>query len=319
MNESNHSQKILVTGGCGFIGANLVRLLESSGYAVRVLDNLSRGSADYLSRSSADVCVGDILDRGAVAEALRGVDRVIHLAAYGSVVESVAAPEENFEVNVRGTFVLLDETRKAQVPHFIFASTGGALIGNAEPPVDEMSLPRPISPYGSSKLCGEAYCSSFAAAYGMSITALRFANVIGPWSWHKKGAVTAFAKAILEGRPITIYGDGTATRDFLMVDDLCQGIVLALEASLPLFNIFHLASGREVSIAELARRICETAGKLDHPIEWKEKRAGEVERNFASFERAKAQLGFRPKFSLTESLGTTWSWIENYASERASH
>jgi UDP-glucose 4-epimerase len=206
---------------------------------------------------------------------------------------------------------MLDEARKAGVPRFIFASTGGALIGNAEPPVDETSLPRPISPYGSSKLCGEAYCSSFAAAYGMSVTALRFANVIGPWSWHKRGAVTAFAKALLEDRPITIYGDGSATRDFLMVDDLCQGIRLALETSLPDFNVFHLASGREGSVGELARLMCDTAGKPDHPIEFREKRAGEVERNFATYERAKASLGFTPKHRLEDALAETWRWMES--------
>jgi UDP-glucose 4-epimerase len=305
---------ILVTGGCGFIGANLVPLLEAQGYSVRVLDNLSKGSKDYLAGSNADIRIGDIRDRAAVSAALDGIDAVIHLAAYGSVVESVADPDENFDVNVRGTFVMLDETRKAGVKQFIFASTGGALIGNAKPPVDETSLPRPISPYGSSKLCGEAYCSSFAAAYGMSITALRFANVIGSWSWHKKGAVTAFAKAILEDRPITVYGDGSATRDFLMVDDLCDGIRRGLTANLPGFNVFHLASGREVSVAELARLLCETAGKPDHPIERKDKRTGEVERNFAAFDRARVALGFSPAHQLEDALADTWQWMASQAS-----
>jgi UDP-glucose 4-epimerase len=318
MMDPSDPKHILVTGGCGFIGANLVPLLASSGYTVRVLDNLSKGSTEYLEGCKADIRIGDIRDRAAVAAALHGIDAVIHLAAYGSVVESVADPDENFDVNARGTFVMLDEARKRGAPRFIFASTGGALIGNAEPPVDETSLPRPISPYGSSKLCGEAYCSSFAAAYGMSITALRFANVIGPWSWHKKGAVTAFAKAILQGRPITIYGDGSATRDFLMVDDLCEGIRLALEASLPGFNVFHLASGREVSVAELARLLCETAGKPDHPIERKDKRAGEVERNFASFDRVRDALGFSPAYQLEDALAETWKWMSAQAVTAAS-
>lgn len=313
MTEIPNQKHILVTGGCGFIGANLVPLLESSGSTVRVLDNLSKGSTEFLRGSNADIRIGDIRDRTAVAAALDGIETVIHLAAYGSVVESVADPEDNFDVNVRGTFVTLDEARKARVSRFIFASTGGALIGNAEPPVDETSLPRPISPYGSSKLCGEAYCSSFAAAYGMSITALRFANVIGPWSWHKKGAVTAFAKAILEGRPITIYGDGSATRDFLMVDDLCLGIRLALDASLPGFNVFHPAPGREVSVAELAHLMCETAGKPDHPVVYEEKRAGEVDRNFAAYDSAKQSLGFAPERSLEDALAKTCGWMRSMA------
>ena len=278
-----------------------------------MLDNLSKGSADFLVGSLVDIRVGDIRDRAAVASALLGVDAVIHLAASGSVIDSVADPEENFDVNARGTFVLLDEARKVDVNQIIFASTGGALIGNAVPPVDESSLPRPISPYGSSKLCGEAYCSSFASAYGMRITALRFANVIGPYSWHKKGAVTAFAKAILTETPITIYGDGSATRDFLMVQDLCNGIALALDANLDGFNVFHLASGREVSVVELARVMCAVAGRTDFPIEFRAKRAGEVERNFASYRLAEATFGFRPTSNIEDAITITWKWMKSTA------
>ena len=313
MTQTPNPMPILVTGGCGFIGANLVPMLEARGYAVRVLDNLSKGDTAFLDGTSADIRVGDIRDRAAVAAALQGVDAVIHLAAFGSVVESVADPDENFDVNARGTFVMLDECRKQGIGRFVFASTGGALIGNVEPPVNESSLPRPISPYGSSKLCGEAYCSSFAASYGMNITALRFANVIGPRSWHKKGAVTAFAKAIMEGRPITIFGDGSATRDFLLVDDLCNGIRLALDANLPGFNPIHLASGREVSVKELAQLMCTAAGRPDHPIEFLDKRAGEVERNFASYARAAAVLGFRPEHKLEDGLAMSWAWFQSCA------
>ena len=289
-------------------------MLDACGYAIRVLDNLSKGDTAFLEGTSADIRIGDIRDRAAVAAALQGVDAVIHLAAFGSVVESVADPDENFDVNARGTFVMLDECRKQGIGRFVFASTGGALIGNVEPPVNESSLPRPISPYGSSKLCGEAYCSSFAASYGMNITALRFANVIGPRSWHKKGAVTAFAKAIMEGRPITIFGDGSATRDFLLVDDLCNGIRLGLEANLPGFNPIHLASGREVSVKELAQLMCAAAGRPDRPIEFLDKRAGEVERNFASYERAAAVLGFRPEHKLEDGLAMSWAWFQSCSS-----
>jgi UDP-glucose 4-epimerase len=308
--DLSDTKQILVTGGCGFIGANLVPMLESAGYSVRVLDNLSKGSTEFLKGSNADIRVGDIRDRADAAAALDGIDAVIHLAAFGSVVDSVADPEENFKVNVRGTFVMLDEARKAGISRFVFASTGGALIGNAEPPVDETSLPRPISPYGSSKLCGEAYCSSFAAAYGMSITALRFANVIGPWSWHKKGAVTAFFKAIMTDTPIVIYGDGQATRDFLYVDDLCTGIVAGLRRQDQGFAAYHVASGREVSVQELADLIRRTAGQPAHPIEYLDKRAGEVERNFASFALASAELGFAPKYTLEQTLALTWQWFQ---------
>lgn len=300
---------LLLTGGCGFIGANLIRILIKKGHAIRVLDNLSKGSKDYIEPYQIDFVEGDIRDSADVGRALDGVDGVIHLAAYGSVVESVQDPVENFDINVKGTFTVLNEARKAGVNKVVFSSTGGALIGNAEPPVNERSLPRPISPYGSGKLCCEAYCSSFAHSYGMDITALRFANVIGPVSWHKKGAVTAFMKSIMNDEKITIYGDGSATRDFLYVDDLCWGIASAYEKSLPGFNPIHLAGGREVSVRELAELIISLSGKDDHPIEFLPKRRGEVERNFANYDLAKELLGFEPKTNLDDAIKLTWKWF----------
>ena len=303
-------KRILVTGGCGFIGATLVPNLIGRGFDVAILDNLSKGDVGLLDGSNATIMVGDIRNQKDVSHAMRGVDAVVHLAAYGSVVESVENPEENFSNNAYGTFVVLDEARKAGVTKVVFASTGGALIGNAVPPVDENSLPRPISPYGASKLCGEAYCAAFAAAYKMNTVALRFANVVGPNSAHKRGAITTFSKAILSNKPIVIYGDGSATRDFLYVNDLCDGIVRGVEAQLTGFQIFHLSSGREVSIKELARILCEIAGKPEHPIEYRESRVGEVEKNFASYSRAHSLLGFEPHTNLEEALNISLAWFK---------
>ncbi len=305
-------ERILVTGGCGFIGANLIPILVEMGYQVCVLDNLSRGSMAYLQNMPIDIHRGDIRDGQVVRKSLEGMDGVIHLAAFGSVVESVQSPEENFDVNVRGTFTVLNECRKVGIKKVIFSSTGGALIGNAEPPVNETSIPRPISPYGSSKLCCEAYCSSFAHSYDMSITALRFANVIGPISEHKKGAVTAFIKAIINGDKITIYGDGDATRDFLYVGDLCRGIVSAYKKSLDGFNPIHLSSGKEVSVKELAKLIAKASGQPGYPIEFLGKRKGEVERNFANYDLAKSVLDFVPLTSLEKSIDITWNWFKDY-------
>jgi UDP-glucose 4-epimerase len=301
---------ILVTGGCGFIGANLVPLLRAAGHQVRIVDNLSRGRIEFLDDPSAyEVIQGDIRDQAAMTAAASGMDAIIHLAAYGSVVESVADPVENFSINAEGTFRVLCAAREAGVEQIIFSSTGGALIGNATPPVSETSAPRPISPYGASKLAGEGYCCAFAHSYDLSITALRFANVVGPISWHKKGAVTAFFKAILNDQPMRIYGDGTATRDFLYVGDLCQGILAALGAKLPVFNVFHLASGREVSVKELAELARAAAGLDDYPIEYEPKRKGEVDRNFANFDLANRVLDFRPETPLIDALRLTYDWF----------
>jgi UDP-glucose 4-epimerase len=299
--------RVLVTGGAGFIGANLLRQLDSS-HDVRVLDNLARGSRDLLPADrDIDVVVGDIRDPGAVKRAMAGMDLVIHLAAFGSVVESVTDPVENFEINVRGTFEMLRGAADAGVERFVFASTGGAIMGDQEPPIDERSLPWPISPYGASKLCGEAYMHAFAGSFGIRPVALRFANVYGPYSAHKKGVITRFIRAALAGGTFEIFGDGQASRDFLHVDDLCRGILAAADSELS-DAVLHLASEKETTINELARLILDLVGS-DVEIVHHPKRPGEVERNFARADRAREVLGWEPRLSLREGMAGTIEWF----------
>ncbi|MEX2489683.1 MAG: NAD-dependent epimerase/dehydratase family protein [Pseudomonadales bacterium] len=301
-------KRVFITGGCGFIGANLARVLTPS-YQVVVYDNFSRGSPSYVRDLPVEIIEGDILDRESLQTALANSDYVIHLAAFGSVIESLADPMTNFQQNAQGTLNVLEAARAAGTSKVVFASTGGALIGEAEPPVSETSLPKPISPYGASKLVGEGYVHAFARSYGMNTVALRFANVYGPISAHKKGAVTAFIKALFESKPITIFGEGKASRDFLYVDDLCQGVQLALKANLTPGDVLHLASGVETSILELAECIKSAANLPDHPIEFEPPRQGEVFRNFARYDYAHAMLGFEPVVPLAEGIETTFSWF----------
>jgi UDP-glucose 4-epimerase len=299
--------RILVTGGCGFIGSNLVPMLLERGAEVRVLDSFAIGGPDRLP-AGVDVHEGDVRDPAALASATAGVEAVIHLAAAGNVSDSVADPLSNFEVNARGTLLTLQAAVDAGVRRFVFASTGGALIGDAPPPVDERSVPRPISPYGASKLCGEGYCQAFRGSYGLETLCLRFANVYGPRSELKRGAVTTFIKRALAGEPLTIYGDGGATRDFIHVDDLCAGIVAGLEAR-DVQGVVHLASERETTIEELARLVLAAAGS-DAPIEHGPRRRGEVERNFAIARLAGEVLGWRARVSLEDGLAATVKWFE---------
>ena len=280
---------------------------------MRILDNHTRGRRQYLDGLEVEIRDGDIRDREAVEHALAGVDAVAHLAAYGSVAESVEDPYENFDVNVRGTLVVLEASAAAGVEKLVFASTGGAIMGNAPPPVDETTLPWPVSPYGASKLCGEAYCHAFAGSFDLPVTALRFANVYGPLSEHKKGAVTNFVKAALRREPLVVYGDGEATRDFLYVDDLCVGIVSALDATLA-DEVVHLASGRETSINELARLVLGVAGATDVPIHHEPPRRGEVEKTFARYDRAAEVLGFEPTHALEDGMRLTVEWFAERSS-----
>lgn len=310
-------QQVLVTGGAGFIGMNLVRRLLDGGQSVRILDRAPANIDRHVPLDGADYIVGDVRDPETAARAAEGMSTVIHLAAAGSVVESIANPMANFDINARGTLTMLDASVNADVEKFVFASTGGALIGNATPPVNEQSLPWPISPYGASKLCGEAYCHAFAGSYGISTVALRFANVFGPWSDHKRGAVTKFINAALDGEAITIFGDGNASRDFLYVDDLCAGIMAAVDANLT-DDVIHLASGVETSVLELAQQILEIAGRSDLEITREPARKGEVERNFADGSYAASKLGFRAQTSLADGLRQTIDWFASRRTGAAS-
>jgi UDP-glucose 4-epimerase len=239
---------------------------------------------------------------------MRGCQAVVHLAAFGSVIESIADPDENFSVNAEGTLRVLEAARDAKVEKLIFASTGGALVGDSKPPVTENSPPRPKSPYGASKLVGEGYCCAFAGSYGLNTVMLRFGNIYGPVSAHKKGAVTVFAKALMKNEPLVIYGDGNASRDYLHVDDLCEGIGGALATDLSKATVLHLSTGKETSVQELADTLCGIAGKPNHPVRYEPGRRGEVTRNFASFDAARELIGFIPATTLSAGMQATWDW-----------
>jgi UDP-glucose 4-epimerase len=306
----DNAQAVLVTGGAGFVGATLVRRLAASGYRVRVLDNLSTGDAAHLAGVDAELIEGDILDPANLAGAVDGCDAIVHLAAAGSVTASVADPAANFAANVAGTFRVLDAARLAGVPRVVQASTGGALIGNATPPVDERSLPRPVSPYGASKLAGEGYAHAFAAAYGLRTVAVRFGNVYGPWCARKRGVLNVFFAALRAGEPLVIYGDGSASRDYVHVSDIARSLQLALDSpDIPGGTVLHAASGVETSIARLADLCRAAAGVPDHPVVHAPARPGEVGRNFASYELARSLLGYAPTVRIEDGIPALWEWF----------
>lgn len=304
------SNGILVTGGAGFVGATLVRRLVTSGYRVRVLDNLTTGDPAHLDRVDAELVKGDIRDVAAMDDALSGMAAIIHLAAAGSVIGSVQDPVTNFEVNAIGTFRVLDAARRAGVERVVLASTGGALIGDATPPVSERSLPKPISPYGASKLAGEGYAHAFAKTYAVRTVAIRFGNVYGPWCARKRGVLNVFFESIHSGAPLIIYGDGSSSRDYVHVDDISSALQLALEKDVPGGTVLHAASGVETPVADLADLCRQAAGVPGHPIEYRPKRAGEVGRNFASYDMANQMLGYTPSVPREVGIPRTWQWFQ---------
>ena len=333
---------ILVTGGCGFIGTNLVNHLSNKGYRVRILDNLSTPSRKFLNNQespvisplpsqavdsglpSTDLVVGDIRDYQAVKKVTEGVDAVVHLAAHTSVVESVEKPKEDWDINVNGTLNLLEACRCNGVDRFIFASSN-AVVGEQDPPIDETKIPRPLSPYGASKLAGEALCSTYYHSFGLKTISLRFSNCYGPYAQHKPSVIAMFIDWARKGEPLVIYGDGNQTRDFVHVDDICQAIHLSLiiaqppklsQQTQPILStqetslwgeVFQIASGVETSINQLAELI-KAMTDLQLPIVHKPKRKGEIERNYSDIAKARAALAFEPKVGLREGLNRLQEW-----------
>lgn len=301
--------KILITGGAGFIGSNLTaHLAARGGHGIRVLDNESLGTRASLRGIPHEFIHGDILDEACLGRALKGIDVVVHLAADTRVMDSIADPAHNFRTNAVGTFQLLQLARRSRTPRLVVASTGGAILGDAPPPIHEDMVARPLAPYGASKLAAEGYCSAFAAAYGMSIACLRFSNVYGPGSLHKGSVVAHFCKRLLQGTEIVVYGDGSQRRDFLFVGDLMAGIEAAINGSAG--GVFQLGSGRATSVnalLELLRRIL--GARFASPVRYEAFRPGEVRDTWCAIDRARSALGFDPGTSLEEGLRTTWDWF----------
>jgi UDP-glucose 4-epimerase len=321
---------ILITGGCGFIGVNLIKCLmdEDEGNRIRIIDNLTVGKREDLSRVSdfleikknemgefpvnrLELLVGDIQDSGLALCACKGIDALVHLAANTGVMPSIEDPKSDCEANVIGAFNYLEACRENGVKQFVFASSG-APLGEQSPPIHEEMVARPISPYGASKLCGEAYCSAYFGSYGLETVALRFGNVYGPRSTHKGSVVAKFIKHILAGEPLTIYGDGVQTRDFIYVDDLVNAIALSLGDSNVGGEVFQIATHKEHTVGEVAEilnRLAEKHLSRKSEIVYEKVRKGEVRRNYSDISKAKEMLGFEPRVDLKEGLERTFMWF----------
>ena len=296
--------KILVTGGAGFIGSHIVEHFQGTA-EVRVLDNLRSGFRHNLHGFRHEFMEASILDREAVRRAVQGVDYVFHLAATTSVPESMAKPVECREINVNGTLVVLEESAKAGVKKLIFSSTAAIYGDNPVVPKAETMQPEPKSRYASSKLEGEQHCHRFASMGDLQTVCLRYFNVFGPRQdpgSEYAAVVPIFISRALKREPITIYGDGEQTRDFIFVKAVAA--VNALFATpLPATGVINVASGEKITINHLAETICRLTGS-NSVIRHAPGRAGDVEHSMAAVERLGA-AGFVPQGSLFDGLQET--------------
>lgn len=315
-NNHNDLGCVLITGGAGFIGSNLVGRLNKVGLggSIRVIDNESLGDRSVLEGSGAEFIAGDIRDEKALRTALEGVDIVVHLAADTRVMDSIENPVFNYENNVMATFNMLIAMRDMGVTKLANASTGGAILGDVPPPVHEDMVPAPTSPYGAAKLAVEGYCSAFAASYGLKATSLRFSNVYGPLSIHKGSVVAAFFRNIINGKPLTIYGDGNQIRDYVYIDDLCDGIIAALRSGRT--GAFQLGSGIPTTLNELVDAMRQVVGQnYSFEVIYEGFRDGEIRDTYCNISKARDSFGFDPCTKLTDGLSRTWDWFLDTAAK----
>jgi len=305
---NNAGSNILITGGLGFIGTNLVyKLLSDKKFNITVLDNYSNTSKTLDSSTSIEIIRGNITDQETVFNAIKGKDVIVHLAAHTRVIDSIQDPWKNFSTNVIGTLNILEAMRTYRVRRIINASTGGAILGEVKPPVHEEIAPKPMSPYGASKLATEGYCCAYAHAYGISYVNLRFSNIYGKYSRNKQSVLAAFIKNISDSGQVVVYGDGSQTRDYLYVDDLVDGITRAINTTLS--GTYQLGSGIATSINELISILRKTI-PLDFECKYETFRAGEIKHTHCNISKARTDFGFNPLTRLTDGILLTWDWYK---------
>jgi len=299
--------KVLVSGGAGFIGSNLVRQLLGEEYSVVVLDNLSHGKWENLqgikNQSNFKFIKGDIRDAETVEDALDGVDSVVHLAALIDISASIADPTLTNEINVTGTLNVLKESSKKNVNRFVFASST-AVYGDAKTlPVKEEMPCQPISPYAASKTAGEAYCSAYWGCYGLDTVRLRFFNVFGPKNEKSaySGVITKFLNKAQNNEALTIEGDGEQTRDFIYLDDVIQALILALKAQNMRGDVFNVCTGKPISINNLASTLSDVMGK-NLKTTHVQSRTGDIRVSYGDTSKAAKRLGFKARISLAEGV-----------------
>ena len=306
--------RVLVTGGAGFIGSHIVEELLRKGASVRVLDNFSSGKRENLESFQGDLEIreGDLRDAEAIKAATRNVELVFHLAAFISVPQSMLEPEDCFATNVAGTTTLLEAARQAGVRKVVLSSST-AVYGNTDKfPTDEQTPLKPLSPYALSKQVNELYARLYTQTYSLPVVALRYFNVYGPRQNPNSAyaaAISIFAQRLVNGEPITIYGDGKQSRDFIFVKDVVRANLQAAESEAA-GEVFNICTGHETSLLDLLEELSQVSPHQPE-VRFEAPRPGDIYRSLGNPEKAAAALGFRAGISLADGLAQTVEWMKN--------
>ena len=317
MTRASRGARALVTGGAGFIGSHVVELLLAEGYGVDLVDNLSSGRRENVPAGATlhELDIGSV-DAARLIQSGR-FDLICHLAAQIDVRKSVADPGYDAGVNIVGSLNLLEAVRASKHPtRFIFSSTGGAIYGDLVPVPSEEFMPKnPESPYGTAKLSVELYMRYYAQIHGLDTLALRYSNVYGPRQdpHGEAGVVAIFCNRILSGTPLTVFGDGSQTRDYVFAGDVARANLAAARATLPPpreldVRAWNIGTARETSVIELANTLQRAAGS-SVPIELAPARPGEQLRSAVSIAKAARELAWEPKVGLEDGLRETFAWF----------
>ena len=317
--------RALVTGGAGFIGSHVADLFIEKGYEVEIVDNLSSGKRENLPEGAKFHEVS--ITSPEMAQIVRDgkFDVIVHLAAQIDVRKSVADPIFDATTNILGTVNILEAIRQSGYKTRIaFTSTGGAIYGDFNtPPNVETFAKDPESPYAISKLSSEYYLSYYGRLHGIEHVAMRFGNVYGPRQdpHGEAGVVAIFCTRILEGKPLTIFGDGLQTRDYVYVGDVAQAVFAGVTGNIPDAErvdarAFNVGTGVGTNVIDLAKLLQEAAG-TDAQIVFAPKRPGEQQESFLDASKARRVLGWEPRTSLSEGLGNTYEWAKSHSMQRA--
>lgn len=303
--------RALVTGGAGFIGSHLVRALLAKGLQVRVLDNFSTGRRENLHGLAVEVIEADLRQAEAVRRAVQNVDWVFHLAAFISVPQSLEDPETCFAVNVGGTAILLEACRRAGVGRVIFASSTAVYGEPSLFPTPEEALLAPLSPYALSKQIGEQYMRFYWRVFGLPTVSLRYYNVYGPRQRPDSpyaAAIPLFARRLLHSEPLTVYGDGKQSRDFVFVEDVVNANLLAAASSVSGEEL-NVCTGVETSVLDLIQALATCAARPPK-VHFAPPRTGDIYRSLGDPRKAERLIGFRAQVSLEQGLRQTLDWMK---------
>ncbi len=302
--------RIVVTGGMGFIGQNLARYLRQNCPDVHLTSIDWFEGADVAEKAAFDEAYVSCFSDDRIMDLYRSADILIHLAAYSTVQGSIADPQRCFLNNVVKTNALLEFLRlNTPDTKVIFASSGGAILGNQTGAIHENLPAKPLSPYGASKLAVEGLLSAYTGSYGMSTASLRFSNVYGPHSLRQDSVITRFCKSYLTDGRLQVFGDGKQTRDYMYVDDVSEAVLRVIQKDIR--GTYQLGTGTATSVLDLVR-IFQSLGKNNSVrIEHYKPLPGEVRHNRADITRMKQDIGFVPSTTVEQGIHMTLAWLQD--------